>query len=288
MSEFYPDIAFELNMQGAAVRIFPNLSIAVFRFATAFGAVVLITVPMSGCSPFRSTLTAFCAPYGQLNGECRTERQARATARDVWDAEFAERYCGHHDPRGLRAGFIDGFVASCKGNGDSPPMFAPSQNGLLSHGNKMCSTAWHNGYPMGAAEAAACGCQGQLCPRVHPCLVDVKRPVNPGCIRIPDYQLLSDSGAGAKSPLTNTGDENSAEEVVPSLSALVLPLSSVEESREPTTKGLVGMARLEALPTPTITSTFNSRKQTVGASELKVPGNEIMVDGWRRARRRDP
>ena len=260
------------------MRIFSNWTIAVCQFATAFGAVVMLTVPMSGCSTFRSRLI-----------ECKTERQARAMARDVWGEKFAERFGVHDDPRGLRAGFIDGFVAGCKGNGDSPPMFAPNQNGLLCHGTKRCATAWHNGYPMGAAEAAASGWQGQLCPRVHPCLVDVKRPVNPGCIRISDYQLLSGSGAGVKSPLTNTGDENSApEEVIPSLPVLELPLSSLEESRYPITKRLAGKAKSEALPTPTIVNTFESREQPVGAAELKVPGNEFMEHGFRRVTQRDP
>ncbi|MCH2203361.1 MAG: hypothetical protein MK102_15435 [Fuerstiella sp.] len=169
----------------------PNIS----RISGLLGVVTLIIASVSGCSHCRSTLTAF----SHLKTACAKERQARATAKDVWDEKFAEHYRGHSDSEGLRAGFIDGFVSGCMGGGDCPPLFAPNQDGMFQHGENKCSTAWHNGYPMGSAEAAVCGYQEHKCARAHPCLRDVRRPVNPGCIRISEQHLLSDNKVNSHS-----------------------------------------------------------------------------------------
>lgn len=158
-------------------------------------ALAVLMIPLiTGCSHFHSSMGMFCAPYGQLKGQCRTERRARAAAKDAWDCKFAQCHRNHCDPKGLREGFIDGFVDASMGGGGCPPMFAPDQNGLFCHGKKSCSTAWHNGYPMGEAHALSCGFTELPCSRVHPCLRDMERPVNPGCIRVSEYNAYGGSG----------------------------------------------------------------------------------------------
>lgn len=153
------------------------------RYRTAMAFAILVVPMISGCSHFHSSLEA----YSLFKGEYRTDRRARAAAKEVWDCKVAHCYANHCDIKGLRQGFIDGFVDACNGGGDCPPMFSPSKNGLFCHERPSCSTAWHNGYPLGAAQAQTCGFCRASCSRVHPCLRDVQRPVNPGCVRIEDY-----------------------------------------------------------------------------------------------------
>ena len=205
----------------------PNIG----RISGMLGIVTLLIASVSGCSHCRSTLTAF----SHLKTTYAKERRARATAKDVWDEKFAEHYYGHSDSEGLRAGFVEGFVASCMDGGDCPPLFAPNQDSMFQHGKNTCSTAWHNGYPIGSAEAAVCGYQEHNCARAHPCLRDVRRPVNPGCIRISDQYLLSDNRVNSHSLLTAAD----AELNVPFLPPLKLSLKPKVDSSEFATTAVV-------------------------------------------------
>ena len=162
-----------------------------FRLLRVAGPLCLAIVLSSGCSHMKSELCTFCAPYETLKGDCRNERRARSIAGKIWDAKYAHCHVNHCDVKSLRDGFIDGFVDACQGGGGCPPMFAPEKHGILGCKSRQCSTSWHNGYPQGAAEALACGYCQVSCSKVHPCLRDVQRPVNPGCIRIEDAGYLA-------------------------------------------------------------------------------------------------
>lgn len=161
-------------------------SFLTFKWQTCFAIVLLPLV--SGCSHFTGSLCDLGAPMARMKGECRDERRARSAAKEIWNCKYEQCYINHCDPAGLRKGFIDGFVDASFGKTDCPPMFAPVSTGLFLHPKTTCSMAWHNGYPMGQAAALSSGYQRNCCSRLHPCLRNYERPVNPGCVKIDDYQ----------------------------------------------------------------------------------------------------
>lgn len=145
-------------------------------------ASLLIIVSASGCANTKSCLTAFCAPYEATKGTCTTERQARRVAREIWDCHHAQCYLNNCNYKEVREGFIDGFVSTCSGGNTCPPMFAPAKHSLCGL-NKRCSTAWHEGWPLGSVAAESSGFCNSSCSRAHPCLRGPKLPCNPGCVK---------------------------------------------------------------------------------------------------------
>lgn len=144
-------------------------------------ASLLIVISASGCQNTRSCLSAFCAPYEASKGSCTTERQARRCARAIWDTHHAQCYLSNCHYKEVREGFIAGFVSVCSGGNTCPPMFAPAKHGLCGL-NKRCSTAWHEGWPLGAVAAESSGFCNSCCSRAHPCLRAPRIPCNGGCV----------------------------------------------------------------------------------------------------------
>lgn len=144
-------------------------------------ASLLIVCTLSGCVNITSCLTAVCAPYEASKGACTTERKARRVAREIWDRHHAECYLTNCNYKDVRTGFIAGFVATCAGGDSCPPMFAPAKHSLCGL-NRRCSTAWHEGWPLGAIAAESNGFSNCCCSRAHPCLRGPRVPCNPGCI----------------------------------------------------------------------------------------------------------
>lgn len=144
-------------------------------------ASLLITLTVSGCSGTRSCLSSVCAPYEASKGSCTTERQARRCARAIWDSHHAQCYLNNCHYKEVREGFIAGFTSVCNGGNTCPPMFAPTKHSLCGL-NKRCSTAWHEGWPLGAIAAESSGFCNSCCSRAHPCLRGPRVPCNPGCV----------------------------------------------------------------------------------------------------------
>lgn len=176
-------------------------------------AIVLLPL-MSGCSHFTGSLCDLGSPVSRMKGECRDERRARSAAREVWNNKYESCYVNHCDPKGLRNGFIDGFVDAAHGKTNCPPMFAPVNHGLFLHPKSSCSMAWHNGYPMGQAAALSCGFKLNCCSRLHPCLRSYERPVNPGCVKIDSYQATQQNNYSPSVPM----------EVVPPAAPIMPPI----------------------------------------------------------------
>lgn len=145
-------------------------------------ASLLIIISVSGCANTRSCLTAVCAPYEASKGCSTTERKARRAAREIWDCHHAQCYLNNCNFKDVREGFIEGFVSTCAGGDSCPPMFAPTKHSLCGL-NKRCSTAWHEGWPLGAVAAESSGFTNSCCSRAHPCLRGPRIPCNPGCVR---------------------------------------------------------------------------------------------------------
>lgn len=160
-------------------------------------------------------------------GEFRDERRARSAANEIWRNKYENCYVDHCDVKGLRNGFIDGFVDAAHGKTDCPPMFAPVNHGLFLHPKASCSMAWHNGYPMGQAAALSTGFKLNCCSRLHPTLRSYERPVNPGCVKIEDYQATQQNDHSPGIPMEvvpPVAPTMPAMEVVPPAAPIMPPM----------------------------------------------------------------
>ncbi|MEP3481028.1 MAG: hypothetical protein ABJZ55_17400 [Fuerstiella sp.] len=196
-----------------------------------------------------------------MKSEMRDERRARSAAKEIWNNKYESCYVNHCDAKGLRDGFLDGFADAAHGKTNCPPMFAPVNHGLFLHPKSSCSMAWHNGYPMGQAAALSSGFQVNCCSRLHPCLRSYERPVNPGCVKIDNYQATQQNdyspgipmevvppAAPTMPPIEVGKTEPRLEDLDPVFTATVN--SAESKASDPTLLGLVSqVSQLSERPT---------------------------------------
>lgn len=236
-----------------------------FASITWHSCVAIFLLPLlSGCSQFSGSLCDLGAPMARMKGDCRDERLARSAAKEIWGCKYEQCYINHCDPNGLRKGFIDGFVDASFGKTDCPPMFAPVSMGLFLHPKATCSMAWHNGYPMGQAAALSCGYQRNCCSRLHPCLRNYERPVNPGCVKIDDYQNGQQNQYSPGIPM----------EVITPAPAPIMPPIGVSAT-EPTVEEFGSVP--EAIVTTDDTSTPNEMLVSFMNQPLRKPVDQTFV-----------